>query len=161
MEKPQKPVILFDVDGTLIDSNKLLKKRLLHPFAFFHPSLIHQSVFPDVVPTVTMLYQTYSLGIWSQSFDWYQRYKIRSAKLNTYFMKSLIFISLNKMQLLDDIYKKIGTGKFIIVDNSVNIVSSLRARKIQAYCIQRETNGECKHDWIFSSLHQLLKRNLP
>ena len=101
-----KTLILFDIDNTLIKSNNIFQLLV-------NPSILNNE---DIIPILSKLQQSYTLGIWSQGFIKIQLTKLKIANLISYFNKDQIWISHKKIDLLHKINSQ-NFQKIYIIDD--------------------------------------------
>ncbi len=107
----EKNILLFDIDGTLVKTGL---------------SFLRKTAIADAI---SQLSNNYELGIFSQGFYNIQTLKLRLTNLYSYFSKNLIFISHNKVGLLQSIIDK--NSDIIIIDNSKKIQKATKDLNIR------------------------------
>lgn len=88
------------------------------------PDWYRQSVFMDVVPTLTELSLTHKLGIFSQGNPEYQRLKLDLGDIEHFFQPELVFF--HQRKLLPEVITKLPQS--VIVDDKLPVIQALQSQ---------------------------------
>lgn len=116
--RSELPVISFDIDHTLVDTERL-RKYIHGPLEQWESMALpfETSVYADVLPVLPGLQEKYRLGICSVSqIDAYQRAKLDKSGLAVFFDPELIFIGQNMELLLKEMKQAVPSIQVAIDD---------------------------------------------
>ena len=106
-----KSIILFDIDYTLFDTAR-----------FKQSNLTQYSLYPEIHKMLNDLSDHATLGIISQGEEEFQRNKLIKTKIDHFFHKDHIHISLDKEKLIQEISEMYKDKSLVIVDDKLSIL---------------------------------------
>ena len=110
-----KPVVLFDIDYTLFDTQKF-KESQLQDF----------STYQEVEDVLTKLKDIADLGIFSKGGNEFQRTKLENTGMIKFFEENRIHIFDDKDANLMDVLGKYKNSKLFLVDDKLGILYSAK-----------------------------------
>lgn len=113
----KKPVVLFDIDYTLFDTDYFKKS-----------SLIKHKIYEEVRDVLEKLSKIAVLGIFSEGDLEFQRKKLNQTEIIDYFEKESVHIVLNKLSEFKNVLKKYEKRITFFVDDKLSILHD--AKKI-------------------------------
>lgn len=112
MQQSNNPIILFDIDYTVFDTA-----------LFKQSNLTQYSVYPEIHSVLTNLSSHATLGILSEGEKEFQQNKLIKTKIDHFFNKEHIHITLDKEKLLQTINKIYDDKSLVIVDDKLPILA--------------------------------------
>ena len=110
-----KPVVLFDIDYTLFDTQKF-KESQLQDF----------SIYQEVEEVLTKLKDIANLGIFSKGGNGFQRTKLENTGMIKFFEENRIHIFDDKDSNLMGVLGKYKNSKLFLVDDKLGILYSAK-----------------------------------
>ena len=141
MKKSQKPIILFDIDYTLIDTTLLMRTCMWRFWSI--KRLYKECVYPDVVPTLRALEKKATLGIFSQALTRLQYLKIDYSGLSVFFNKRHIYISRNKKAYARKLFPLFDINHVAVVDDREDVTQLLASMGVTVFFLDRKNNTLC------------------
>ena len=112
---PNKPIVLFDIDYTLFDTD------------FFKESkLIKHQVYEEVIGVLESLKEIAILGIFSEGDLEFQLQKLVKTDIKKYFEEIHTHIVLDKLGEIKKVFEKYRSNKIFLVDDKLTILHDLK-----------------------------------
>lgn len=106
-----KPVILFDIDYTLFDTDFFKKSNLSE-----------HKIYEEVIEVLENLKKIAVLGIFSEGGLYFQKTKLEKTGIEKFFGKNNMHIVLNKLDELRNTLEKYEDAKTFFVDDKLSIL---------------------------------------
>ena len=108
---------------------------------FFDDQNFVEALYPDVIPALEKLSESYGLGIFSEGFEDFQMTKLHKSGLSHFFKKDLTFIFRRK--LMEGALNMLPENCFIVEDNPSVIDALVEFGRVQPVWLNRKS--EEKH----------------
>ena len=113
--QPNKPIVFFDIDYTLFDTDFFKKSKLSK----------HQ-VYEEVIGVLGSLKKIAILGIFSEGDLEFQLRKLFKTDIKKYFEQIHMYIVLNKLDEIKKVFEKYSSNKIFLVDDKLTILYDLK-----------------------------------
>jgi FMN phosphatase YigB (HAD superfamily) len=115
MPSSNKPIILFDIDNTLFNTQDFKKS-----------GLTQYSAFTEVKKVLSAFHKKAILGIFSQGELEFQKAKLKKTGLYNFFVKEHIYIEILKKDKIEFLIKKYQQNHIYFIDDNLSILESVK-----------------------------------